>query len=123
MTALFTLNPSILLTIEPTVNPARSAAAPGVKLKIRAPFPVYAESNVTPKNGFVDFPVAINSSAIRIAWLNGIENPSPIFPGVPIEEPVVAIAELTPIALPWESTSGPPEFPGLIAASVWIASI
>ena len=35
-----------------------------------------------------------------------------------IEEPVVAIAELTPIALPWESTSGPPEFPGLIAASV-----
>ena len=34
------------------------------------------------------------------------------------EEPKVAIAELTPITAPAELTSGPPEFPGLIAASV-----
>ena len=33
-------------------------------------------------------------------------------------EPSVAIAELTPTILPCESTSGPPEFPGFIAASV-----
>ena len=32
-----------------------------------------------------------------------------------------AIAELTPITRPAASTSGPPELPGLIAASVWIA--
>ena len=27
-----------------------------------------------------------------------------------------------PITCPWPSSSGPPELPGLIAASVWIAS-
>ena len=34
------------------------------------------------------------------------------------DEPKVAIAELTPITAPVASTSGPPLFPGLIAASV-----
>ena len=47
----------------------------------------------------------------------GIENPSPMLPLVPPEDKV-AIAELTPIIRPCESTSAPPEFPGLIAASV-----
>ncbi len=32
------------------------------------------------------------------------------------------IAVFTPITRPFESTSGPPEFPGLSAASVWITS-
>ena len=32
------------------------------------------------------------------------------------------ICELTPITRPLPSSSGPPELPGLIAASVWIAS-
>ena len=31
------------------------------------------------------------------------------------------MAVLTPINLPALSSSGPPEFPGLIAASIWIA--
>ena len=35
--------------------------------------------------------------------------------------PVVAIAELTPTTWPRRLTSGPPELPGLIAASVWTA--
>ena len=35
--------------------------------------------------------------------------------------PTVAIAELTPITSPSRLTSGPPELPGLIAASVWMA--
>ena len=35
----------------------------------------------------------------------------------------MAIAELTPITAPVASTNGPPEFPGLIAASVCIAFI
>lgn len=35
----------------------------------------------------------------------------------------MAIAELTPTTAPVASTNGPPEFPGLIAASVWSALI
>jgi hypothetical protein len=35
--------------------------------------------------------------------------------------PPVRICELTPITRPSSSSSGPPELPGLIAASVWIA--
>ena len=46
-----------------------------------------------------------------------------MLPLAPKAEPKLAIAELTPTALPCESTNGPPELPGLIAASVWIASI
>ena len=33
------------------------------------------------------------------------------------------IAVLTPISRPAESSSGPPELPGLMAASVWITSV
>ena len=33
------------------------------------------------------------------------------------------IAVLTPITRPAESSSGPPEFPGLMAASVWITLV
>ena len=53
----------------------------------------------------------------RLASLIGIEKPSPILPETTPEESV-AIAELTPMSLHIESTSAPPEFPGLIAASV-----
>ena len=38
-----------------------------------------------------------------------------------VEPGMRAIAELTPMTLPFMSSSGPPELPGLIAASVWIA--
>ena len=38
------------------------------------------------------------------------------------DDPGSAIAVLIPITRPSTSTSGPPELPGLIAASVWIAS-
>ena len=54
----------------------------------------------------------------------GIANPKPIDPVCELnDEPNVAIAELTPITAPVESTKGPPEFHGLIAASVWSALI
>ena len=36
--------------------------------------------------------------------------------------PPVAICELMPITRPLASSSGPPELPGLIDASVWITS-
>ena len=40
---------------------------------------------------------------------------------LPEPEPVLAIEELMPTTEPFRSTSGPPELPGLIAASVWTA--
>ena len=46
--------------------------------------------------------------------------PRPIEPPSPAAGPAL-IAELMPTTLPSMSTSGPPELPGLIAASVWIA--
>src|ERR1700739_2378344 len=54
----------------------------------------------------------------------GMAKPSPIEPPSVWEflSPIVAIAEFTPIRSPFMSTSAPPEFPGLIAASVWMAS-
>ena len=46
----------------------------------------------------------------------GTAKPTPTLP----PEPAVAIWELIPITRPAASISGPPELPGLIAASVWI---
>lgn len=54
----------------------------------------------------------------------GIAKPKPIEPDCPLkEEPSDAIAEFTPMTAPVASTRGPPEFPGLMAASVWSALI
>ena len=53
----------------------------------------------------------------RLASLIGIEKPKPIEPLVEPDERV-AMAELTPISFPAASIKAPPEFPGLIAASV-----
>ena len=74
---------------------------------MRAPIPVNSTSKKTPSTGRVDFPVAMISSMTRFASLIGIENPSPIDPLVPPDESV-AIAELTPIIIPWASTRAPP---------------
>ena len=49
--------------------------------------------------------------------LIGTAKPMPTLPSLP---PPVWIWELIPITLPSASISGPPELPGLIAASVWI---
>ena len=52
----------------------------------------------------------------------GIAKPTPMLPdSPPTLPPVVAMAELTPTTWPRRSTSGPPELPGLIAASVCTA--
>ncbi len=52
----------------------------------------------------------------------GIAKPTPMLPpwSWPID-PTEAIAEFTPTTWPCRSTSGPPELPGLIAASVCTA--
>ena len=69
--------------------------------------------------GVLESPVAMISSAIRRAEFTGIANPRPIDPASPVNVGAnVAMAEFTPITCPALFSSGPPEFPGLIAASV-----
>ena len=48
---------------------------------------------------------------------DGIAKPTPA-----LSPESLSICELTPITLPVRSSSGPPELPWLIAASVWIES-
>ena len=61
-------------------------------------------------------PLLLSWSAIFLAVLIGTAKPIPMFP-LP---PAVSIWELMPTTRPRPSISGPPELPGLIAASVWI---
>ena len=67
-------------------------------------------------------PVSMICSTVRRTWLIGIAKPTPMLPPSPVRlPPTVAIAELTPTTSPSRLTSGPPELPGLMAASVWMA--
>src|SRR6266581_7680650 len=50
-----------------------------------------------------------------LTWSIGIAKPTPTLPSTGL-----SIELLIPMTWPCELTSGPPEFPGLIAASVWI---
>ncbi len=52
----------------------------------------------------------------------GTAKPMPLLLAVPSLPPLDSICEFTPITRPLESSSGPPELPGLRAASVWITS-
>jgi len=51
----------------------------------------------------------------RFSVLTGTAKPTPEFARF---SPVVRMALFTPTTRPFESSSGPPELPGLIAASV-----
>ena len=62
-------------------------------------------------------PLPISSGTTRLTTSTGMAKPMPAL--VPEGE---KIAVLTPIRRPAESSSGPPELPGSIAASVWITS-
>ena len=62
-------------------------------------------------------PLEIRASAIRLTVLDETAKPTPSFP-----PDSLSICELTPTTRPLRSSSGPPELPWLIAASVWIAS-
>ena len=57
----------------------------------------------------------IRSSATRRTVETGTAKPMPMFPPL-----VVKIEVLMPMISPEVFSSGPPELPGLIAASVWI---
>ena len=71
----------------------------------------------TPSQACFAWPVAISWRATDLAVALGIANPTPTFAStVP-----PSICELMPITCPKRSSSGPPELPWLIGASVWIA--
>ena len=61
--------------------------------------------------------VRMISSATRTARSIGMAKPSPTEPPL-----LLKIEELTPTTSPSALVSGPPELPGLMAASVWIMS-
>ncbi len=70
--------------------------------------------------GNVATPVSMSCAAVRPAWLLGMEKPRPMLP--PTCPPGAwAMAEFMPTTSPRMLTRGPPELPGLIAASVWMA--
>jgi len=128
-------DPGVDLGDRPVRDGGRVAAAPpGVTAVILAPSDVVAVEEgeaallllrEAPRTAWVDWPVVISSCAIRWAWSMGMAKPSPIDPDwVPAElaVPREAIAELMPISWPLRFTRAPPELPGLIAASVWMAS-
>ncbi len=50
----------------------------------------------------------------------GLDRHGEADPDVALEVPPVAIWELIPTTSPSAPSSGPPELPGLIAASVWM---
>ena len=66
--------------------------------------------------------VPLSSSCWATSWTVLLGTAKPI-PTEPPPLPPVAIWEVMPITRPEASISGPPELPGLIGASVWIASL
>ena len=73
--------------------------------------------------GCTALPVRISCATVVRTWSLGMAKPTPMLPLWPLRSDpgARAMAELTPITWPCMSSSGPPELPGLIAASVWMA--
>ena len=99
-------------------NPARAAVEPGEVLTITTPCtPARAAAAslaaTIPIPGVGTEPLRMSSGTTRLTESIGMAKPMPAF--VPDGE---RMAVLTPITRPAESSSGPPEFPGLMAASV-----
>ncbi len=68
-----------------------------------------------PSQAYSYFPRAISTGTTRRTRFTGMANPTPELPRTGD-----MIIVLTPITLPPMSSNGPPEFPGLMGASVWI---
>ena len=111
------------VTTSPAASPACWAGEPAWTWPIWAPAPLAAPPAratlpVTPSTGLLAVPFCMISCATRVAWSIGIAKPSPMLPPWPCEPLEVAMAELMPTTCPSRLTSGPPELPGLIGASV-----
>ena len=122
-----TFFPSKVTMTSPGLKPARAAGESSLTDATRAPcVPVIpndlASSSVrgwidTPSHPRVTLPVARSWPRIGFARSTGIANPMPWKP-----PELLRIAELMPTASPRVLMSGPPELPGLMAASVWMKS-
>jgi hypothetical protein len=106
----------------PARSPASAAGDPGVTAVMRTSrlWPQRfgsAASTSTPTHARRTRPSASSSETTQRTRSIGIAKPSPSLP--PLR---VTIDEFTPITSPCAFTSGPPELPGLMDASVWIMS-
>ena len=68
-----------------------------------------------PMSGRATCPFWISCGTTRAMVLTGMANPTPALSPV-----LLAMAVFMPIIRAWLSSSGPPELPGLIAASIWM---
>src|SRR6266545_4346183 len=112
-----TRSPALVMT-SPPARPAFSAGLPLATLLTVAPPLASAVVTFTPRYGWVTLVPLIRLCATALTRLPGIAKPTPMLPSLC---PDVAIAVLMPITWALRSTSAPPELPGLIAASVWMA--
>ncbi len=71
----------------------------------------------TPRKPRVTLPVSMSEVMIWRAMLMGMAKPMPMLPPERLK-----MAVFTPTTSPFRLTRGPPELPGLMAASVWMKS-
>ncbi len=122
--------PSIVADVLPPSIPALSAGPPLTTVWTITPsltgrLIALASSGVIvpppmPMKACSTSPLAISCWISERAVSIGIAKPMPT---LPLPPPPVAIWELIPITSPSALISGPPELPGLIAASVWITLV
>src|SRR4030095_11278063 len=81
-------------------------------------------SEEIPKYGYLYAPSRIRNGTMRFTRLMEIEKPTPEFTALPVDCSifVVRMDWLMPMTSPFRLNNGPPELPGLMAASVWIMS-
>ena len=73
-----------------------------------------------PSAGRVTFPSFSNCLMIFLTSFAGIAKPRPSTDVPPLE---AILLYVIPITCPWILIKGPPELPGLMAVSVWIAFV
>ena len=106
--------PSETIT-SPLRSPAFAAGVPERTDATRAL--ALLEPSSTPRNACCALPFEISCEAIDLIVFAGIAKPTPSLPPESL-----SICALTPITCACASSSGPPELPWLIAASVWMES-
>ena len=78
---------------------------------------------VTPSATCCTVPLSMISLATRFTRFDGMAKPMPMDPAVPEDVVVDAMDELMPITWPAALKVGPPELPGLTAASICTALV
>jgi len=122
--------------VSPSLRPALSAGPPETTaLPVALDLVMVAPPRVTPSASTVSdlmttpratcltLPSLMISSATRLTRLDGMAKPMPIEPAESDEAAVEAMDELIPITWPAALKVGPPELPGLMAASIWTALV